>query len=112
MRKYKVTYEGHTIAEASEDKILMIEGNVYFPAESLNKEYLVDSETHTSCPWKGEASYYTLRIGETTQPDFAWYYPTPKEGSAERVSADNNGKYEGNFANFVAFYSGVEEVEE
>lgn len=96
----KATWNGRVIAEAAKDELLYIEGNWYFPPSAIKKEFYTPSETHTTCPWKGEASYYNLDVDGQVNADAAWYYPEPKEGSAERVH--------GNFTNFVAFWRGVE----
>jgi uncharacterized protein (DUF427 family) len=77
----KATWNGATVAES--DDTVVVEGNHYFPAESVDARYLVDSDTHTTCPWKGEASYKSLRVGGETNPDAAWFYPAPKEAAAE-----------------------------
>lgn len=105
--KYQAKWNNHVIAEAEEDMVLHIEGNVYFPSESVVKDYFTPSDTHSTCPWKGEASYYNLEIEGQENKDAAWYYPQPKEGSPERVSTENEGKYDGDFSNFVAFWNGV-----
>jgi len=94
----KATWNGQVIAESN--ATLQIEGNEYFPRESVKSEFMQDSQTHTTCPWKGEASYYTLAVDDKTNTDAAWYYSVPKEGSVERVGHD--------FANYVAFWKGVE----
>ena len=69
-------WNGEVIAESDQTEI--VEGNHYFPIDSVRKEFLRDSETHTVCPWKGEASYYTLAVNGDENTDAAWYYPTPK----------------------------------
>ncbi len=94
----KATWNGVTIAES--DATIEIEHNQYFPPESVNREYLVESTFTTVCPWKGEAHYYTLVLDGKKNEDSAWYYPVPKEGSIERVGHD--------FTNYVAFWKGVE----
>lgn len=76
----KAVWNGEVIAES--DTVEMLEGNVYFPRSSVRREFLVDSDTHTLCPWKGTASYYTLRVGEGENRDAAWYYPDPKPEAA------------------------------
>ena len=91
----KAVWAGVVIAES--DDIDEVEGNAYFPIESLDRRSLVDSETHTNCPWKGRASYYTLQVGERVNRDAAWYYPNPK-AEAEAVQGR------------VAFWRGVEFV--
>ena len=60
---------------AESDRTVVLENNHYFPKESLNMEYFEDSATQTVCPWKGTASYYTLRVDGQTNPDAAWFYP-------------------------------------
>jgi uncharacterized protein (DUF427 family) len=77
----KATWNGATLAES--DDTVVVEGNHYFPADSINTEYFSDSEMHTSCAWKGEASYKTIEVDGKHNPDAAWYYPAPKEAAAE-----------------------------
>ncbi|MEV0245605.1 DUF427 domain-containing protein [Nocardia sp. NPDC050712] len=75
------TWNGVVIAQS--DKTEIVEGNHYFPAESVHAAYLKSSETQTVCPWKGTAGYYTLEVDGETNEDAAWYYPTPKEAAAQ-----------------------------
>ncbi|MDZ7631530.1 MAG: DUF427 domain-containing protein [Gemmatimonadaceae bacterium] len=89
----KATWNGVVVAES--DDTVVVEGNHYFPAASLKREYVADSTHHTSCPWKGTASYYTLRVNGSENRDAVWYYPAPKAG-AEAVT------------NRVAFWKGVQ----
>ena len=89
----KAIYQGKVVAE-SQDTIV-VENNHYFPAGSLNKEYFKPSGNHTSCPWKGEASYYTLDVDGKINADAAWYYPSPKDAAQE-------------IKGYVAFWKGVE----
>jgi uncharacterized protein (DUF427 family) len=77
----KAVWNKQVVAES--DDIVTVEGNAYFPADSVRREYLQPSETHTHCPWKGEASYYTLQVDGESNPDSAWYYPEPKPAAAE-----------------------------
>jgi uncharacterized protein (DUF427 family) len=77
----KAVWNGVTIAES--EQTVVVEGNHYFPPQSVNAEYLKPSDTHTICPWKGEASYKTLEVGGASNPDAAWYYPAPKQAAAE-----------------------------
>jgi uncharacterized protein (DUF427 family) len=77
----KATWHGTTLAES--DATVVVEGNHYFPPESVNAEYFSDSPTHSTCPWKGEASYKTIAVDGETNADAAWYYPEPKEAAAE-----------------------------
>ena len=90
------TEDGKIIAES--EKTINIEGNQYFPPESVNKEFLSASETHTVCPWKGTALYYNIVVNKETNKDAAWYYPNPSEAAE-------------NIKNHVAFWKGVEIVE-
>jgi uncharacterized protein (DUF427 family) len=94
----KAVWNGHVLAES--DQTIRIEGNQYFPPDSVNRELLKPSDLHTICPWKGEASYYDVVVGDEVNDDAAWYYPEPKDGSIKRVGQD--------FANYVAFWRGVE----
>jgi uncharacterized protein (DUF427 family) len=77
----KATWHGTTIAES--DATVVVEGNHYFPSASVKAEYLRDSATNTTCPWKGEASYKTIEVDGEANADAAWYYPAPKEAAAE-----------------------------
>jgi uncharacterized protein (DUF427 family) len=77
----KATWNGAVIAES--DNTVMVEGNHYFPIESVNADLLEPSSKHTSCPWKGEASYYSLNVDGKVNADAAWFYPTPKDAAKE-----------------------------
>ena len=77
----KATWNDAVIAESNDT--VVVEGNHYFPAESVNRAYLEPSDLHTTCPWKGEASYYSLTVNGQTNKDAAWYYPAPKEAAAQ-----------------------------
>ena len=68
---------------AESDATVVVDGNHYFPADSVKQELLVASSTTTVCPWKGTASYYTLSVNGKENPDAAWYYPQPKDAAAE-----------------------------
>lgn len=96
----KAIWQGTVIAEAPRGELIRIEGNWYFPPSTVKREFLTPSDTHTTCFWKGEASYYTVVVDGEINKDAAWYYPHPMEGSVERVKED--------FANYVAFWHGVE----
>ena len=89
----KAIWNGVVLAES--DHTEMVEGNHYFPPNSINKEYFKESTQHSTCPWKGEASYYTIEVDGKENKDAAWYYPAPK-------SAANNIK------DHVAFWRGVQ----
>ena len=69
---------------ASSDDTVVVEGNHYFPADSVRDDVLVPSDTHTTCPWKGEASYWSVQVDGKTNPDAAWCYPEPKS-AAENI---------------------------
>ncbi len=89
----KAYWNDELIAESSDT--IIIEGNHYFPADAIKKEFFKGSNTHTTCPWKGRASYYTLSVNGQTNSDAAWYYPEPKP-AAEKIK------------DYVAFWKGVE----
>ena len=91
----KAIWNGAVLAES--DKTIVVEGNHYFPADAINKEYFRASETHTVCGWKGEASYYDVAVGSQTNKDAAWFYPQAKDAAKE-------------IENYVAFWKGVEVV--
>ncbi len=76
----KATWNGATIAES--DATVVVEGNHYFPPDSLHREHLAQAATTTFCPWKGTASYYDLVVGGQTKASAAWYYPEPSEAAA------------------------------
>ncbi len=68
---------------AQSDDLVKVEGNYYFPESSLNQDYFTSSSTHTTCGWKGQASYYNVTVNGSENPDAAWYYPDPKSAAAE-----------------------------
>jgi uncharacterized protein (DUF427 family) len=88
----KATWNGVVLAES--DATVIVEGNHYFPPEAVKREYFGDSRTHTTCPWKGLASYYTVTVDGKANPDAAWYYPAPKDAAKE-------------ITGYVAFWRGV-----
>jgi uncharacterized protein (DUF427 family) len=75
----KAIWHGKAIAES--DDTVVVEGNHYFPADSINREYVRESDRHTHCPWKGEASYYDIAVEGAVNEGAAWYYPMPKEAA-------------------------------
>lgn len=75
------TWNGKIIAQS--DDIVVVEGNQYFPADSIDASLIEDSATHSHCPWKGEASYKTLVVDGERNRDAAWYYPDPKQAAAQ-----------------------------
>jgi uncharacterized protein (DUF427 family) len=88
----KATWNGAMLAES--DDTIVVEGNHYFPAEAFNREYFRESSTHTTCGWKGEASYYDIEVDGEVNKDAAWFYPAPKDAAA-------------NIQGRVAFWKGV-----
>ncbi|HEV7732779.1 MAG TPA: DUF427 domain-containing protein [Candidatus Binatia bacterium] len=88
----KAIWKGTIIAES--DHCETVEGNCYFPPDAVKREYLRESATHTTCGWKGVASYYDVVIDGQTNGDAAWFYPDPLPAAA-------------NIANHVAFWRGV-----
>jgi len=92
----KAIWKDNILAES--DETIIIEGNHYFPPDSIKREYFQDSDSHTSCPWKGEASYYSIEVNGEVNNDAAWFYPEPKEAATE-------------IKNYVAFWEGVEVVD-
>ena len=77
----KATWNGTVLAES--DDTVVVEGNHYFPADSLVREHFADSDTTSHCPWKGDASYYHVEVGGDRNADAAWYYPEPKSAAEE-----------------------------
>jgi uncharacterized protein (DUF427 family) len=71
----KAMWKDQVLAES--ENTVMVEGNHYFPRASVHMELLKPSDTHTDCPWKGTASYYTLEVSGARNPDAAWYYSDP-----------------------------------
>ncbi len=88
----KALWNGVMIAES--DVFEEVEGNIYFPPGAVRAEFFRPSETHTTCPWKGEASYFDIVVDGSVNNDGAWYYPTPKKAAE-------------NIKNHVAFWRGV-----
>ncbi|MFY1626865.1 DUF427 domain-containing protein [Micromonospora sp. WMMD723] len=78
----KAVWNDQVVAES--DDTVLVEGNHYFPRSTLRDDLITESATHTVCPWKGTASYYSLTDGDRTSPDAVWYYPDPKP-EAEQV---------------------------
>jgi uncharacterized protein (DUF427 family) len=88
----RAVWNGAVLAES--DRTRVIEGNDYFPPDAVRREHLRDSATHTTCSWKGVASYYDVVVGDDVNRDAAWYYPAPKDAAKE-------------IAGWVAFWRGV-----
>ena len=77
----KATWNGVVLAES--DHTIVVEGNQYFPPNTINKQFFQESSTHTICGWKGEASYYDIAVEAAVNEGAAWYYPEPKEAAAK-----------------------------
>ena len=90
----KAIWNNTVIAEAADDAVEIVEGNVYFPPEAVNRAFLQPSDTHTVCGWKGTASYYSVAVNGEVNPDAAWYYPQPKDAAR-------------NITGRIAFWKGV-----
>jgi len=91
----RAVWNGVVLAEAQNDRVELVEGNVYFPPDAVRWEHLRSSETHTVCPWKGTASYHDVVVREAVNRDAAWYYPEPKDAAKQ-------------IAGYVAFWRGVQ----
>jgi len=92
----KAIWNDKVLAES--DDTVVVEGNHYFPPDSINKELFAESKTRTTCPWKGVASYYTVSVDGKDNKDGAWFYPEPKDAAK-------------NIKGYVAFWKGVKVVE-
>ncbi|KZS84251.1 DUF427 domain-containing protein [Mycobacterium persicum] len=88
----RAVWNGTVLAEVPQT--VTVEGNHYFPPDSIHREYLIDSSTTSVCPWKGVANYYTVVVDGQTNPDAAWYYPDPSPAASD-------------IKNHVAFWRGV-----
>jgi uncharacterized protein (DUF427 family) len=88
----RASWNGAILAES--DRTVVVEGNQYFPRDSVHAEFFQVSDTHTVCPWKGTASYHHVEVNGERNPDAAWYYPDPKPAAAQ-------------IRDYVAFWKGV-----
>ena len=88
----KAIWKGAVLAES--DKTIVVEGNHYFPSDSINQEYFRESDTQSTCWWKGLASYYDIVVNGEVNKDAAWTYPSPKD-AAQHITG------------YVAFWRGV-----
>lgn len=77
----RAIWQGAVLAQS--DDTVVVEGNHYFPPDSISWTYFRDSDHHTICPWKGTASYHDVVVGDAVNKDAAWYYPAPKEAAAQ-----------------------------
>jgi len=89
----KAIWNNQVIADS--DNTVVVENNHYFPPESLNREFIKSSDQHSTCPWKGKASYFSLEVDGKENKDAAWYYPSPSDAAKE-------------IKDHVAFWKGVE----
>lgn len=99
----KAVLNDTVIAEAPQEDLIHIEGNWYFPPASVKSEYLVESDTPYTCPWKGECQYFSVKSDDGLLQDRAWSYPTPYPSSFDRVGKD--------YSNYVAFWKDVRVVD-
>lgn len=88
----QATWNGAVLAES--DQTIVVEGNHYFPPQAINREFFRENSKHTTCPWKGVASYYDVVVDEQVNPGGAWYYPTAKPAAKQ-------------IENYVAFWQGI-----
>ena len=89
----KAVWNGVVLAES--DQTIMVEGNHYFPPDAIHQEYFRPSDMHTTCPWKGLASYYNVEGGGKANQNAAWFYPAPKDAAK-------------NISGYIAFWKGVQ----
>ncbi len=92
----KAIWNNQVLAES--DNTVVVERNHYFPADAINKAFFTSSSTHTHCPWKGEASYYSIVVNGEENKDAAWFYSSPKDAAKE-------------IKDHIAFWKGVEITE-
>jgi uncharacterized protein (DUF427 family) len=96
----KAIWNDHVLADAPREDLIYIEGNWYFPPESVNQDFLTKSDTPYTCPWKGVCQYFTVTDGSATNQDDAWSYPEPLPSALQKVKKD--------FSNYVAFWRSVQ----
>lgn len=95
----KAVWNDQVIAEADKEDLIYIEGNWYFPPSTVKTEFLENSPTPYTCPWKGVCQYFNVVQGDKKSEDVAWSYPEPKASAIDTVKKD--------FSNYVAFYRDV-----
>lgn len=88
----KAIFNNKVVAQS--DKTIVVEGNHYFPVESIHSDYFTETTHHTTCPWKGKASYYTINVDDDSSENAAWFYKDPKDAAKE-------------IKNYVAFWKNV-----
>lgn len=89
---FRAIWNGEVLAESN--RTIVVEGNHYFPPDSIHREFFRENNSHTTCPWKGLASYYDVQVNGAVNKDAAWYYPVPKEAARQ-------------IKDYVAFWNGV-----
>lgn len=92
----KAIWKDTVLAES--DRTVVVENNHYFPPDTIHKEFFRPSKSHTHCPWKGEASYYSIEVNNETNHDAAWYYPHTSE-AAKAIEG------------YIAFWKGIEVIQ-
>ncbi|CAN5459735.1 DUF427 domain-containing protein [soil metagenome] len=95
----KALWNGKVVAEADKTELIYIEGNWYFPPDSVKKEFLKESDTPYTCPWKGKCQYFDVGEGDEWNGDSAFSYPDPMPGAIDIVKKD--------FSNYVAFWRDI-----
>lgn len=95
----KAIWKDQIVAEADKDDLIYIEGNWYFPPDSIKTEFFQKSDTPYTCPWKGECQYFSVGKGSDVSKDSAFSYPKPLPNAIERVKKD--------FSNYVAFWQDI-----
>lgn len=88
----KAIFNNKVVAQS--DKTIVVEGNHYFPVQSIHSDYFTETTHHTTCPWKGNASYYTINVDDDSSENAAWFYKDPKDAAKE-------------IKNYVAFWKNV-----
>lgn len=99
----KAIWHNKVIAQSPKEDLIYIEGNWYFPPQSVKQEFLQKSPTPYTCPWKGECQYFNVTDGTQTSQDNAWCYPSPKPSAIQTVKKD--------FSGYVAFWRDVHVTE-
>lgn len=99
----KAIWNDQVVAEADKKDLIYIEGNWYFPPDSVNKDFFRDSNTQYHCPWKGDCQYFDVGQGDNWSKDAAFCYPKPKPGAFDIVKKD--------FSGYVAFWKDIKVTE-
>lgn len=99
----KAVWKNQVIAETPKENLIYIEGNWYFPPDSVNQDFLRKSGTPYTCPWKGKCQYFDVGQGDDMSQDCAWSYPDPLPSAFEKTKKD--------FTNYVAFWRDVQVIE-